>query len=409
MALVRPFHALRPVPEAAAAVAAVPYDVVSRSEAFDLAAGNPLSFLHVSRAEIDLDLATDPYDEAVYHTAADRLETLRAEAPLVVEDTASLYFYRLRDGSHEQTGLAGCYSVDEYDRGVIKQHERTRADKEDDRTRHMLALGAQTGIVFLTYRTAVDVNAVTARACQGDALLDITAPDGVRHTLWRLTDADQQAVVEAFARIPQLYIADGHHRIASAARARAELAPANRHDPAAQACYFLGVAFPDSETRILPYNRAVADLAGLTSDEFLGAVKARFPVRPSGEPVPPKGQMAMYLDGQWHGVDLSAGPTPSAGDVVAGLDVARLQDHILAPVLQVADVRTDPRMIFVGGVRGTSALEQLVDSGTAAVAFSLAAVTTDELLGVSDAEAIMPPKSTWFEPKLRDGLLIHLI
>ena len=273
----------------------------------------------------------------------------------------------------------------------------------------MLAVGAQTGIVFLTYRAVADVNAIRVLACQREALFDITAPDGVRHTLWRLTDGDQRAVVEAFAAIPRLYIADGHHRIASAARARTELAPANHHDPAAQACYFLGVAFPDSETRILPYNRAVADLAGLTRDEFLGAVKARFPVRPSEQPVPPKGQVAMYLDGQWHGIDLGAGPTSSANDLVAGLDVARLQDQLLAPVLQVADVRTDPRMIFVGGVRGTSALEQLVDSGAAAVAFSLAAVTTDELLSVSDADAIMPPKSTWFEPKLRDGLLIHVI
>jgi uncharacterized protein (DUF1015 family) len=409
VAIVRPFHALRPVSEAAAAVAAVPYDVVSRSEALDLAADNPLSFLHVSRAEIDLDAATDPYDPVVYHTAVNHLETLRVAAPLVVEETASLYFYRLRDGSHEQTGLAGCYSVDEYDRGVIKRHEWTRADKEDDRTRHMLALGAQTGIAFLTYRMVIDVDVVKARACQREPLLDIMAPDGVRHTLWRLTDVDQQAVTEAFAGIPMLYIADGHHRIASAARARTELAPVNRHDPEAQACYFLGVAFPDSETLILPYNRGVTDLAGLTCDEFLAAVKARFPVRPVGESVPSKGQVAMYLDGQWYGVDLCVGSAPSAGDVVAGLDVARLQNQILAPVLKVADVRTDPRMIFVGGVRGTSALEQLVDSGAAAVAFSLAAVTTDELLSVSDADAIMPPKSTWFEPKLRDGLLIHLI
>ena len=408
MALVRPFHALRPVPESAAAVAAVPYDVVSRSEAFDLAAGNPLSFLHVSRAEIDLDPGTNAYDDAVYQAAADSLQTLRAEAPLVVEDTASLYFYRLQDGAHEQTGLAGCYSVDEYDRGVIKQHERTRADKEDDRTRHMLALGAQTGIVFLTYRAAGDVNAVKERSCHHEALFDITAPDGVRHTIWRLTDDDQQAVVEAFAWIPRLYIADGHHRIASAARARTELAPANNQDPAAEACYFLGVAFPDSETRILPYNRTVADLAGLTDDEFLDAVRGRFPVRPGGEALPPKGQVAMYLDGQWYAVDLNT-LTSASSDVVAGLDVARLQDQILAPMLHVADVRTDPRMVFVGGARGTIALEKLVDSGAAAVSFSLAAVTTDELLKVSDADAIMPPKSTWFEPKLRDGLLIHLI
>ncbi len=409
MALVRSFHALRPVPEAAAAVAAVPYDVVSRSEAFDLAAGNSLSFLHVSRAEIDLDPATDAYDEAVYHTAARRLEILRAEAPLVVEDTASLYFYRLQDGSHEQTGLAGCYSVDEYDRGVIKKHERTRPDKEDDRTRHLLALGAQSGIVFLTYRAMVDVNAVKTRVCQRDALFDITASDGVRHTLWRLTDEEEKAAVEAFAEVPRLYIADGHHRIASAARARTALASASHHDPKVEACYFLGVAFPDSETRILPYNRAVADLAGLTSEEFLDAVKTRFPVRPLIEPAPSKGQISMYLAGRWHDVDLSVDPTLPSRDVVTGLDVARLQDQIIGPMLQVADVRTDPRMIFIGGVRGTGALKQLVDSGAAAVAFSLAAVTTDELLTVSDADAIMPPKSTWFEPKLRDGLLIHLI
>ena len=409
MALVRPFHALRPAPESAAAVAAVPYDVVSRSEALDLAAGNPLSFLHVSRAEIDLDPATDPYDQAVYKAAADNLETLRGEAPLVVEDTPSLYFYRLQDGTHEQTGLAGCYSVDEYDRGVIKKHERTRADKEDDRTRHLLALGAQTGIVFLTYRAMADVDAVRTRACQRETLFDFTAPDGVRHTLWRLTDDDQRMVIDAVAGIPRLYIADGHHRIASAARARTERAPANRHDPEAEACYFLGVAFPDSETRILPYNRTVSELAGLTRDEFLDAVKARFPVRLSGEPVPPKGQVAMYLDGHWYAVDVSAGPPLSAGGVVAGLDVARLQDQLLAPVLQVTDVRTDPRMAFVGGARGTGALTQLVDSGAAAVAFSLAAVTTHDLLTVSDADAIMPPKSTWFEPKLRDGLLTHLI
>ena len=413
MALVRPFHALRPVSESAAAVAAVPYDVVSRSEAFDLAAGNPLSFLHVSRAEIDLDPDTSAYDEAVYQRAAANFETLREDAPLVVEAAASLYFYRLQDGPHEQTGLAGCYSVDEYDRGVVKRHERTRADKEDDRTRHMLALGAQTGIVFLTYRAAADIDALKARSCQGEPLIDLTARDGVRHTLWRLSPADQRAAIRAFSGIPHLYIADGHHRIASAARARTELEPANNHDPEAQACFFLGVAFPDSETRILPYNRTVADLAGLTSGEFLDALKSRFPVQSGSESAPTKGQVEMYLDREWYVIDLRAGvstnETVDETDMVAGLDVARLQHQILAPILRVGDVRTDPRMAFVGGVRGTTALENLVDTGAAAVAFSLAAVTTDELLSVSDADAIMPPKSTWFEPKLRDGLLIHLI
>ena len=410
MALVRPFHALRPVPEVAAAVAAVPYDVVSRSEARELAAGNALSFLHVSRAEIDVDPEVNPYDETVYRAASGNLETLGAKAPLVIEDEASLYLYRLRQGSHQQTGLAGCFSLDEYDRGMIKKHERTRPDKEDDRTRHMLAVGAQTGIVFLAYRSVDEIASLQDRACRNMPLIDITAPDGVQHTLWRLSRDDQRGIVECFGRVPILYIADGHHRIASAARARTQLASANNDSSEAEAGYVLGVAFPDVETRILPYNRAVLNLAGLSADTFLAAVTQRFPVQSDVGPTPPKGQVAFYLAGHWHGLDLQArGRAAKAGSVAASLDVAVLQDQLLAPVLGVTDVRTDPRMMFVGGARGTASLERLVDSGEAAVAFSLAAVTTDELLNVSDAGEMMPPKSTWFEPKLRDGLLIHLI
>ncbi len=410
MALVRPFHALRPVPEAASAVASVPYDVVSRPEARDLAAGNPLSFLHVSRAEIDLEPAVDAYADVVYQRAADNLEKLRTEAPLVVEESESLYVYRLQDGSHEQTGLAGCFSLDEYDKGLVRRHERTRADKEDDRTRHMLALGAQTGIVFLTYRASTDVTVVTSRVCRDEPLFDLTASDGVRHTVWRAGPGDAAAAVAAVASLPSLYIADGHHRIASAARARAELSKAPTHDGDAEACFFLGVAFPDTETRILAYNRTVADLAGLTPTEFVDAVRSRFPVHAGADPVPAKGQAAMYLDGVWYGVDLRRDTVAGqASGVSSELDIAVLQEHILAPVLQVVDVRTDARMTFVGGIRGTRALEDLVDSGKAAVAFSMAPVTSDELLSVSDAGEIMPPKSTWFEPKLRDGLLSHLI
>ena len=390
-------------------MASVPYDVVSRAEAHALAAGNPLSFLHVSRAEIDLPTGVGVYDEDVYRRATANLDGLKGAAPLVVEESASLYIYRLRDGSHEQVGLAGCFSLDEYDRGVVRRHERTRADKEDDRTRHMLALGAQTGIVFLTYRAAPDVDTIVARACQTDPLFDFVAPDGVAHTVWRLERGDTDATVDAFARVPRLYIADGHHRVASAARARDQLAAANANDPSAEACFFLGVAFPDTQTRILPYNRVVTNLAGLSPDAFIEAVRVRFPVEPDQPAVPPKGQLSMYLDGRWYRVDLSRDERPAGGDVANTLDVAVLQEEILASLLQVADVRTDPRMTFVGGARGTGALEQMVDSGSAAVAFSLAAVTTDELLAVSDADEIMPPKSTWFEPKLRDGLLIHLI
>ena len=406
MATIRPFRALRPAPAAAAAVAAVPYDVVSTSEARGLAAGNPLSFLHVSRAEIDLPDGADPYGRPVYERAARNLEALVARAPLVDDPQPALYLYRMRTDGHEQVGLAGCFSLDEYDRGVVKRHERTRRDKEDDRTRHMVALRAQTGIVFLTYRAAPAVDGVVSREAAGAPLLDVAAPDGVRHGVWRLSAAATDAAVSAFAEVPAVYIADGHHRIASAARARDELAGA---DPAHESRFFLGVAFPDGRTRILPYNRTLANLAGRTAGEFLEALRERFPVTADGRRVPPKGRLAMYLAGVWYSVDLAAARTAAAGTPAAGLDAALLQDHVLAALLDVTDIRTDPRVAFVGGARGVAALEQAVDSGAAAVAFSLAAVTPEELLTVSDAGGVMPPKSTWFEPKLRDGLLIHRI
>ena len=409
MAAVRPFHALRPVPEAASAVAAVPYDVVSTAEARALAADNPLSFLHVSRAEIDLPPDADPYASEVYRTAARNLDMLKAAAPFVVEEQRSLYLYRLRAGDHEQTGLAGCFSLDEYDRDVIKRHERTRRDKEDDRTRHMLALGAQTGTAFVTYRGTSELADLTRRASLREPLFDFAAPDGVQHTVWRLGRSDQASSVTAFGRLPSLYIADGHHRIASAARARDALAHATGDDPDAEARMFLGVAFPDTETQILAYNRTVANLAGLTPHGLLEATGARFPLRPGADPTPSKGHVAMYLAGAWYEIDVNARMRDAGESQAARLDVAVLQDQLLAPVLQVADVRTDPRITFVGGARGASALEQMVDSGAAAVAFSLAAVTPAELLAIADAGEIMPPKSTWFEPKLRDGLLIHLI
>ena len=409
MARIHPFRALRPEPGAAAAVAAVPYDVVTAREARALAAGNPLSFLHVSRAEIDLPPDTDPHDAAVYRAAAGNLERLRRDAPLVEEAAPSLYVYRLQSEDHEQTGLAACYALDEYDRGAIKRHEKTRPDKEDDRTRHMLALRAQTGIVFLTYRDVPELTAVMRRA-EGEApLFDVQATDGVRHTVWRLGPEDQAAAEAGFARVPALYIADGHHRIASAARARDQLA-ATESD-AGRARVVLGVAFPDCDTRIQAYNRTVADLAGQAPGQFLDALRARFTVRSEAPAEPLRGHVAVYLGGgEWHDVELpTARDAGAAADPAAGLDVAVLQDALLAPLLEVGDVRTDPRVAFVGGARGTGALERLVDSGEAAVAFSLAPVTTDELFAVSDAGAMMPPKSTWFEPKLRDGLLLHPI
>ena len=407
MAIIRPFRALRPAPSAAAAVAAVPYDVVSTREARGLAEGNPLSFLHVSRAEIGLPDGIDPYDRHVYERAARNLEALVERAPLVIDPKPSLYLYRMRAGGHEQVGLAGCFSLDEYDRDIIKRHEHTRPDKEDDRTRHMVALRAQTGIVFLTYRATAAIDDVVGGGTAEPPLLDVAASDGVRHSVWRLSADATRAAVSAFDAVPAVYIADGHHRIASAARARDELAGA---DPAHESRFFLGVAFPASQVRILPYNRTVANLAGRTAGEFLDALRERFRITAGGPPVPSKGKLAMYLDGVWHTIDLAgAGAAGAGAERAARLDVAILQDRILATLLDVADIRTDPRVTFVGGARGVGTLERAVDSGAAAVAFSLAPVTPEELLAVSDAGGIMPPKSTWFEPKLRDGLLMHAI
>lgn len=410
MAVVSPFRALRPEPRAAAAVAAVPYDVVSTEEARALAADVPLSFLHVTRPEIDLAPGTDPHDPVVYETAVANLARVRRVAPLVVEAEPALYVYRLRDGGHAQTGLAGCYSLDEYDSGAIKKHERTRPDKEDDRTRHMVAIEAQTGVVFLTYRQTPLIDAEVERVCRTEPLFDFEAADAVHHTVWRVTRGQTTGLVGGFAAVPTLYIADGHHRAASAARARQTLGrratgaagPAERDS-------FLAVAFPDRQTRILPYNRALSNLAGATPEAFLQTVSGLLPVEPTSQTTPDKGTAAMYVGGRWYQVGLSEGEPSTPRDPVASLDVSVLQERLLGPVLEMADIRTDARVRFVGGVRGTAELERLVDSGQAAVAFSLAAVTVPELLAIADAGAIMPPKSTWFEPKLRDGLLTHLI
>ncbi len=412
MATLHPFRALRPRAADAARIAAVPYDVVSTDEARALAQGNPLSFLRVSRAELELPADHDPYAADVYELARRNFDALRREA-LIVEDEPSLYFYRLGMGGHVQTGLAACFSIDEYDRGVIKKHERTRRDKEDDRTRHMLALGAQTGPVFLTYRASGEIDRAAARACEHAPIIDYEAVDGVRHTIWRVGGEDRDALVGAFARIPALYIADGHHRAASAARARSEMRdrglPGTSLGDGAGAGTMLAVAFPHDQVQILPYNRIVKDLGGLSPGAFMDAVRERFEVA-AGSPSPARrGEIAMYFEGAWHSLRRKAGAAASDRDVIASLDVSVLQDALLAPVLNIADIRTDKRIDFVGGARGTKALEQLVDSGKAAVAFSLYPVSVGDLIAVSDAGEIMPPKSTWFEPKLRDGLLIHLI
>lgn len=409
MASIHPFRALRPAADTAPAVSSVPYDVVSTDEARQMTAGNPLSFLHVTRSEIDLPPDTDPYSPRVYEKARENLAALRERAPLVLDETPALYLYRLRMSAHEQTGIAGCFSVDEYESDVIKKHERTRRDKEDDRTRHIVELRAQTGVVFLTYRAAGRIDAVVRQVTAGEPLYDFTAQDGVHHTIWR-TGLDQtRSLVPAFAAIPALYIADGHHRAASAARARAELKgrPGSTADEA-DANTFVAVAFPDNQMQILPYNRTVKDLAGRTPEQFLAALREQFRIA-DGTPVPSSpGEVSMYLAGRWHSIDMTAVPAADSSRA-SGLDVARLQKSLLEPFLAIGDVRSDKRIDFVGGARGTSALTQAVDSGKAAVAFSMYPVTVNDLMAISDTGGIMPPKSTWFEPKLRDGLLIHLI
>jgi uncharacterized protein (DUF1015 family) len=408
MATLHPFRALRPRPDAAARIAAVPYDVVTTEEARAQADDNPLSFLRVSRPELELPPDTDPYSDEVYERAIRNFERLRQTA-LVLEDEPSVYFYRLRSGNHEQTGLAACYSLDEYDRGMIKKHERTRRDKEDDRTRHMIALGAQTGPVFLVYRALATVDEIATRETTKEPLFDFEAADGVRHTLWVVSGAMRDALVAAFAGVPSLYIADGHHRAASAARARQEIRDRALTRPpgdAADSTTFLAVAFPHQQARILPYNRVVKDLGPLATADFLKAVQSRFEVSPGTATPGSRGEMAMYLERTWYTLRPQL---PPGSDPIEGLDVSVLQGQLLEPILKIGDVRTDKRIDFVGGARGTVELERLVDSGKAAVAFSLFPVSVSDLMAVADAGAIMPPKSTWFEPKLRDGLLIHLI
>ncbi len=409
MATIRPFNALRPEAERAPQVAAVPYDVVSTEEARALASGNPWSFLHVSRPEIDLPIGTPIYSDEVYAKAGDNFARLIRECPLIQEETPSLYLYRLIMGDHEQIGVVACCSVDEYDSDIIRKHERTRRDKEDDRTRHITVLRAQTGPVLLTYRDRPEISSLVADALAGNPpLYDFVANDDIRHSIWRVPNYDP--LVTAFREVSHLYIADGHHRAASASRARAELKEGSFANIGNEEYnFFQCVLFPDSQLQILPYNRIVRDLHGLSLEEFLARVREKFSVLENAAPSPSeRGHWSMYLNGRWQGLALKDDAKTSAG-IVESLDVSILQDLLLDSILGIKDVRTDKRIDFVGGIRGTEVLEKIVDEGKAAVAFSLYPTTIDDLLKVSDAGEIMPPKSTWFEPKLRDGLLSHQI
>lgn len=409
MATIRPFNALRPQAERAPQVAAVPYDVVNTDEARALVSGNPWSFLHVSRPEVDLPAGTPAYSDDVYAKAADNFARLIKDCPLVVEETPSLYLYRLIMGSHTQIGVVACCSVDEYDGDVIRKHERTRRDKEDDRTRHIMVLRAQTGPVFLTYRATPQIDVLVQSALVGNPpLYDFVANDDICHTIWRVPNYDP--LVQAFKDVPYLYIADGHHRAASASRARAELKEQSFANIGNEEYHsFQCVLFPDSQLQILPYNRIVRDLNGLSTAGFLARVRESFLVTENASPAPTeRGRWSMYLDRAWYGLALKDDTEKPTG-VVESLDVSILQDRLLDSILGIKDIRTDKRIDFVGGIRGTEELENLVKEGKAAVAFSLYPTTIDDLLQVSDAGEIMPPKSTWFEPKLRDGLLSHQI
>ena len=400
---IQPIQGLVPKSGHAAAVACVPYDVVNAAEAAALAEGRPDSLLRVDRAEIELPPATDPYSDNVYSRARENFAALQQRGALVRESEPCLYVYQQQMGAHVQRGLvAGCH-VDDYDRELIRKHEKTRKDKEDDRTRLIDTLGADTGPVFLTYRDNAAVTALVNAKTQETPLHDFTAPDGIRHTVWRIPGGADW--VRAFDAVPVSYIADGHHRAASAARVarlRRERNPA--HTGREDYNWFLCVLFPASELKILPYNRIVADLNGLRPEAFLAEVRSRFGLEENAVPAPAEvGRVSMYFGGKWYGLRVQAA---ADADPVSRLDVSVLQDRLLAPVLGIHDVRTDKRIDFVGGIRGTVELERRVDAD-GGVAFSMYPVSLGQLMDIADAGQIMPPKSTWFEPKLRSGLVIH--
>jgi uncharacterized protein (DUF1015 family) len=400
---IRAFQGLVPLPAHAPEVACVPYDVVNAAEAAALAAGKPRSLLHVDRAEIDLPANTDPHSDAVYAKARENFLALQRDGALVRETGPCLYVYQQQMGGHCQRGLVAVCHVDDYDAGLIKKHEKTRKDKEDDRTRLIDTLGANTGPVFLTYRDEVSVTALVEARVKEAPLHDFTASDGIRHTVWRIAGGEDW--IRAFGRVPVTYIADGHHRAASAARvARLRREHNPRHNGTEDYNWFLCVLFPASELKILPYNRIVFDLNQHTPADFLARVKATFGLVENAPPSPTAvGQVSMYLGGKWHALRC---PAETKADPVARLDVSVLQDKLLAPLLGIDDPRTSKRVDFVGGIRGPDELVKRVNAD-GGVAFSMYPVTLAQLMDIADAGQIMPPKSTWFEPKLRSGLFVH--
>ena len=406
MPLIRPFAGLRPVPEHAEDVVAPPYDVLNSAEARERAAGRPWSFLHISKAEIDLPEDTDPYDPAVYAKSAENLKKMMDEGILMRDDKDCYYVYRLIMNGHSQTGLVAAASVKDYDSNRVRKHEFTRPAKEDDRVRQIEALNAQTGPVLLAYKSQPDMDAILEQATQAEPVVDVTADDGVQHTFWVINDdATIDELTNGFDAMEAIYIADGHHRSASASR----IAKTRQGDGNQNSDYFLSVIYPHNQMKILDYNRVVTDLNGLSKDELLAKVGEAFTVSAEDAAVSPSGpgEFGMYLDGQWYRLKINADLIPD--DPVASLDVSLLADNLIEPLLGISDPRTDTRIDFVGGIRGLGELEKRVDSGEMAVAFSLFPTSMEALMAVADANEVMPPKSTWFEPKLADGLVSHVL
>lgn len=409
MAVVLPFRALRPQPQLAGQVASLPYDVLNTQEARQAANGNPNSFLHITKSEIDLPDETSLYDTAVYETARTNLTAFISRDILFRESKPCYYLYQLTMQGRSQTGIVALSSIDEYERDLIKKHEYTRPDKELDRIRHISVSGAQTGNVFLAYRAQNDIDELIANWTKAKSpVYDFTAPDQIQHTIWVVNDDPTIATItELFAtKVPCTYIADGHHRAASAAKVRQNLAG----DIPDGANYFLTTLFPSNQLRILDYNRVVVDLNGHSEESLLEGIKKSFQVEPNGSvmvlPDAPH-VFGMYLNKQWY--KLVAKPGTYREDPIGQLDVTILQENLLHPLLGIGDQRTDKRIDFVGGIRGLSELERRVNTGEMALAFSIFPVTTEQLFAIADSGEVMPPKSTWFEPKLRDGLLTHLI
>ena len=404
MATLKPFPALRPKPELAAQICELPYDVMSSDEARQMASGNPLSFLHVSKPEIDLPPGTDLYSPEVYAKGRENFDRLISQGALKQDESPAFYLYRQIMGQHTQVGLVAAASCEEYLANIIKKHEFTRPDKEDDRVRHIEALNSQTGPVFLTYRALEAFDAFATKKVSEPPAVDFAAKDGVRHTSWTISTAEEINLVEAqFAQVPCLYIADGHHRSAAAARVF------QARNGGGQSGRFLSVIFPHNQMQILPYNRVLKDLNGLTNVELLKKLEEVFNIIRLGMARPARRhELGLFLNGRWHTLTFKPKLT-TASDPVERLDVTLLQKLVLAPVFGIDDPRTSKRINFVGGIRGTAELENLVKSGEYACAFSMFPTSIEDLMSIADAGGIMPPKSTWFEPKLRDALFCHMI